>query len=133
MKTKVVYKSSIFPADIDCVFSLLRNLETLQYIAKPYASFTPIGGNSNIRWEEGQTISFKFKLFCFIPYGTHTIHVIDFSKHSIYTNESNTHVPVWNHSFFSVPEEDKAALKRLVGKLDLLKIQSYSEGENRYN
>ncbi len=97
MKTKVVYKSSIFPADIDCVFSLLRNLETLQYIAKPYASFTPIGGNSNIRWEEGQTISFKFKLFCFVPYGTHTIHVIDFSKHSIYTNESNTHVPVWNH------------------------------------
>lgn len=25
------------------------------------------------------------------------IHVIDFSRHSIYTNESNTHVPVWNH------------------------------------
>ncbi len=60
-------------------------------------NFTPIDGNSNIRWEEEQTLSFKFKLFCFVPYGTHAIHVIDFSKHSIYTNESNIHVPVWNH------------------------------------
>lgn len=97
MKTKTVYKKSIFPADADSVFSLLRNLETLQHIAKPYASFTPTDGNCNVRWEKGQTISFEFKLFCLLPYGIHTIHVIDFSKDSIYTNESNTYVPIWNH------------------------------------
>lgn len=36
-------------------------------------------------------------MFCILPFGTHTIHVIDFKKDGIYTNESNTFVPVWNH------------------------------------
>lgn len=97
MKTRTVHRKSIFPADVDLVYALLKNLETLQYIAKPYASFAPIGTNSNIRWEKGQTISFKFKLFCLIPFGTHTIYVEDFSIHGICTHESNTHVPTWNH------------------------------------
>lgn len=97
MKTKEVYRKSILPADIDCVFSLLKSLKTLQYIAKPYASFTPIDGDSNVCWKKGQKVLFNFKMFCLIPYGVHTIHVIDFSKDCIYTNESNTHVPVWNH------------------------------------
>ncbi len=97
MKTKTVYRRSIFPAEEEHVFSLLKNLGTLQYIAKPYASFTPIDGDGCIRWEEGQIISFRFKLFCLIPYGIHTIHVVDFSKDGIYTNETNSHVPVWNH------------------------------------
>lgn len=97
MKNKIVYKKSTFHADIDTVFNLLTDLKTLQYIAFPYAKFTPIGEEQNIIWEEGRTFSFKFKMFSFIPYGTHTIKVIDFRKDGIYTNESNTHVPVWNH------------------------------------
>lgn len=36
-------------------------------------------------------------MFCVIPYGTHTIQVIDFKKDGIYTNEHNTYVPIWNH------------------------------------
>lgn len=97
MKTKIVYRKSTFPADIDTVFNLLTNLETLQFIASPYAKFTPIGDKEKIIWEEGKTFSFRFKMFSYIPYGTHTIKVIDFNKDEIYTNESNTHVPVWNH------------------------------------
>lgn len=97
MKTKTVYRKSTFPSDISSVFTLLTKLETLQYIAKPYASFTPIGANNNIHWEKGQTMSFRFKLFCLIPFGTHTIHVEEFSVHGIYTHESNTYVPIWNH------------------------------------
>lgn len=97
MKTKTVYKKSMFPADIDTVFDLLTDLKTLQYVASPYASFIPTGENTNIIWKEGRTYLFKFKMFCILPFGTHTIHVIDFKKDGIYTNESNTFVPVWNH------------------------------------
>lgn len=97
MKTKTVYKQSTFPADIDKVFNLLTDLKTLQYIASPYASFKAIGEERDIIWKEGQAFSFKFKMFCIIPYGIHTIKVIDFKKDGIYTNESNTHVPIWNH------------------------------------
>lgn len=84
MKTKMVCRKSIFPADIGRVFSLLKKLETLQYIAKPYASFTPVNGTGN-----------------------HTIHVVEFSRDGIYTNESNTHVPVWNHRIIlnTLPDE----------------------------
>ena len=97
MKTKVVYVKSTFPSDIDSVFKLLTDVKTLQYIASPYASFKIIGEDKELVWKEGQTFSFLFKMFCFIPYGTHTIKVINFNKDGIYTNESNTHVPIWNH------------------------------------
>lgn len=97
MKTKVVYVKSTFPSDIDSVFKLLTDVKTLQYIASPYASFKIIGEDKELVWKEGQTFSFLFKMFCFIPYGTHTIKVINFNKDGIYTNESNTNVPIWNH------------------------------------
>lgn len=92
-----VYRQSVFPAHIDTIFRLLKDLKTLQYIAKPYASFEPLDGNGHMVWEEGQTISFRFRIFCLIPFGIHTIHVLRFSKDGIFTKESNTHVPVWNH------------------------------------
>ena len=97
MKTLTVYRKSIFPADIDRVYRLLKKLKMLQYIAKPYASFTPVDGDSNIRWEKGQRAAFRFRLFCVVPFGVHTIRVISFSKQDIYTHESNTYVPIWNH------------------------------------
>ena len=97
MKTKIVLKQSVFPADIDKVYSLLRDLSTLQYIAAPYASFVPLEKNEDMKWSPGQKTAFKFKMFGVIPYGIHTIKVIDFSKDGIYTNEGNVHVPIWNH------------------------------------
>ena len=39
----IVQKKSVFPAGIDAVFQKLQQLETLQYIAWPYANFEPIG------------------------------------------------------------------------------------------
>ena len=91
-----VKKTSIFPASREKVFSLLKQLETLQFIASPYASFTSIDDNKEFVWQEGMVFKFKFKLFGIIPYGIHTINVIKFDN-EIYTNESNTHVPIWNH------------------------------------
>ena len=39
----IVRKSSVFPASRETVFEKLQHLETLRYIAKPYATFEPIG------------------------------------------------------------------------------------------
>lgn len=99
MKHRVILKSVIFPATQEVVWEKLQKLATLQYIAKPFASFLPLDKTDDFTWEENKTFWFQFKLFGFIPFGTHTIHVIQFQKASyeIYTHEANTHVPIWNH------------------------------------
>ena len=71
---KTVKKTSIFPASKKKVFSRLLKLKTLQYIAYPYATFTPMDGADSMSWEVGSTSRFKFRLFGVIPFGTHTIH-----------------------------------------------------------
>lgn len=99
MKNKTIVKTSVFPAGRSDIFHKLQELRTLQFIASPYATFTPVDdGSENMIWEEGRTFSFKFKLFGFIPFGVHTIKVIDFSEQNgIYTHEGNPSVPLWNH------------------------------------
>ena len=92
-----VYKKSRFPASKDIVYHKLTKLKTLQFIAKPYATFTPVTGNEEIIWQTGETFLFKFKLFGFIPLGIHTINVLEFDENHIYTHEFNKHVPIWNH------------------------------------
>ena len=91
-----VERSSLFPASRETVFRKLQHLETLQAIAKPYASFEPIGKTASI-WTSGSTSSYRLRLFCVIPFGTHTIHIVRFDQDGISSQESNEHVPVWNH------------------------------------
>jgi len=92
----IVQKTSVFPASKDDIFRKLQQLETLKYIAKPFATFEPIGEVSNV-WTIGNTSSYRFKLFGFIPFGTHTIHIVRFDPDGISSKEGNAHVPVWNH------------------------------------
>ena len=93
----IIIKTSIFPASKEKVFGKLQRLELLQHIAKPYATFTPIGEKISV-WEPGKSSAYKFKLFGIIPFGTHTINVLSFDMDDgIYTHEGNEHVPVWNH------------------------------------
>ena len=70
----IVQKTSVFPADRDAVFQKLQKLETLQFIAWPYASFEPVEGAA-AQWTVGSTSSYRFRLFGRIPFGTHTIHI----------------------------------------------------------
>ena len=102
MKERVVLKKSIFPASQEVIWRKLQQLCTLQYIAAPFASFTPLKNTEDLLWREGETFHFRFKLFSLLPLGTHTIHVLSFdnSSYEIYTNETNTHVPVWNHRIY---------------------------------
>jgi len=92
----IVSKTSVFPADREKIFEKIRKLETLQFIAKPYATFEPVG-NMTETWKIGSTSSYRFKLFGIIPFGIHTIHIICFDPERISSHEGNTHVPVWNH------------------------------------
>ena len=97
MKRRIVYRRSVLPASKTRVFALLQQLSTLRYIASPYATFEPINEPSDFFWEVGKTFAFRFKLFGIVPFGTHTIHVLEFDENHIYTHEANTYVPVWNH------------------------------------
>ena len=92
----IVRKTSVFPASRDVVFEKLQMLETLQYIAKPFASFEPVGEAAPV-WTVGGVSSYRFRLFCLIPCGTHTIRIVRFDPEGVSSREGNEHVPVWNH------------------------------------
>ena len=92
----IVERTSIFPAGCDTVLEKLQHLETLQYIAAPYAAFVPVE-NAVHTWTEGSTSSYRFRLFGFLPFGIHTIHIVHIGPDGIRSREGNRHVPVWNH------------------------------------
>ena len=98
----IVQKTSVFPAGRDAVFLKLQKLETLQYIAWPFATFEPVG-NAVLTWTVGSTSSYRFRLFGVIPFGTHTIHIVRFNPEGIRSREANEHVPVWNHDIIMEP------------------------------
>ena len=97
---KTVRRTSVFPAGREEVFSRLKELSTLQYIAAPYATFTPVDVAQPALWTEGSTSSYRFRLFGLIPFGTHTIHIERFDHDCIRSKEGNEHVPVWNHTIY---------------------------------
>ncbi len=97
-KTKTIRTTSVFPAGKKEIFERLQEFDLLSEIAKPYISFHPVNNDTHFIWKEGQTFVFQSKLLGIIPFGTHTITVIKFDMdNGIYTNESNTYVPIWNH------------------------------------
>ena len=98
MKRKTICISSTFSASLDEIWNRLRQLETLRHIAAPFATFEPFDKKALV-WEEGATMDFYLKLFGVFSLGKHSIKVIQFDKHTwtIYTQESNQTVPVWNH------------------------------------
>lgn len=94
----VVERTAVFPANRHEVFLLLQRFETLQEVASPYATFTPLDGGDGVVWTAGETAKFRLRLFGIFPFGTHSIHVIRFSEtDGVFTQERNEHVPVWNH------------------------------------
>ena len=98
----IVQKTSVFPAGRDAVFQKLQKLETLQYIAWPFVTFEPVD-NAVPTWTVGGTFSYRFRLFGVIPFGTHTIHIVQFDQEGIRSREANEHVPVWNHDIIMEP------------------------------
>ncbi len=97
-RKRIVKRTSVFPASKGKIFKLLQKFEILSRIAYPYITFTPINNSKELLWKAGETFVFKAKLLGFIPFGIHTINVIEFDETKrIYTHEKNTYVPIWNH------------------------------------
>ncbi len=101
----IVWKSSVFPASRDVVFEKLQKLETLQYIAKPYATFEPVGLTEPV-WTVGSMSAYRFRLFGVIPFGTHKIHIVRFEPEGVSSREGNERVPMWNHDITMIPLDD---------------------------
>ena len=93
----IVRNTSLFPARREAVFEKLQRLDTLQYIAAPYASFVPVNESTDLVWRVGSTSAYRFRLFGFIPFGTHTICIERFDIDGIQSREHNEHVQVWDH------------------------------------
>lgn len=99
MKHRLVVRSVKLPANVNTIWPKLSKLSTLQYIARPYATFRPVDRSDDLKWQPGEVYRFRFRLFGALPLGIHTIRVMHFDQAAgiIYTEESNPHVPVWNH------------------------------------
>ena len=101
----IVKKSSVFPASRDVIFEKLQKLETLQYIAEPYATFEPVGAAEPV-WTVGSTSAYRFRLFSVISFGTHKIHIVRFDPEDVSSREGNEHVSVWNHDITMIPRDE---------------------------
>jgi ligand-binding SRPBCC domain-containing protein len=98
-RTKTVTVTSVFSAPPDEIWERLTRVETLQYIAAPFASFSPVDPDKEMVWREGETSQFRLRIFGFLPVGVHTIQVcrFDYASYTIDTQEGNKSVPIWNH------------------------------------
>ena len=92
----IVKRTTILPAPRAVVFQKLQQPETLQYIAKPFATFEPVG-ESVQEWTAGSKSAYRLRLFGVIPFCIHTIYIVRFDQDGISSREENEHVPVWNH------------------------------------
>lgn len=99
MNHKTISISTTFNAHPDTVWQLLLKIETLQYIAAPMLTFKSLGSDV-LNWREGDIYRFRIKLFGLISLGEHGIKVMEVSPETltIYTEENNRMVPVWNHT-----------------------------------
>lgn len=103
MRQTTVERTSFFPAPAGAVWALLGRIDTLQYIARPYAAFAPVDGRAD--WQAGHTYRLTLRLFGVAPLGIHQVQVLRWDKasFSILTNEGNAFVPLWNHEIRLVP------------------------------
>ena len=94
---RTVRKTSVFPAPREKVYEKLQQLQTLQYIASPYATFTPVNPDDPMVWQVGASSSYRFKMWGIIPFGIHTINIERFDIDEVRSREGNKFVPTWNH------------------------------------
>ncbi|MDR1615864.1 MAG: hypothetical protein LBR98_02485 [Syntrophomonadaceae bacterium] len=104
--TETIQVSSVFKAPPEKIWPLLTHMDTLRYIASPYAAFVPAGKPSGETWRAGETYRFRLRVFGIIPLGVHTIRVqiFDHGKLRVQTAENNRFVPTWNHCITLEPE-----------------------------
>ncbi len=58
-------------AFVEIVADMNFSRRFLSYIAKPYATFKSLDGQTELVWKVGRSFSFNFKIFGFITLGVH--------------------------------------------------------------
>lgn len=108
ISTKCISISSCFPAKADVIWELLQKIETLQYIAAPYAYFRRTDPSADMIWREKAVFHFKLRIFGFIPVSLHTIQINTFDRatYLVKSTESNRFVSVWKHTIILKPGDD---------------------------
>lgn len=98
MKKRTICVRTKLQAPADVVWEKLQQMQTLQYIAWPLATFKPLQEGPMV-WRQGEVFKFNLKLFGIFSFGTHTIDVVVFDGETkkVYTQERNRSVPLWNH------------------------------------
>ena len=106
---KIINKTSVFPAEAGVIWERLQWLRSLRYVASPYASFHPVDKREDFTWQEGEAFAVHCRLLGILPLGVHTIQIIklDRDNFTIYTNESNRYIPVWNHRITLRPVDEQ--------------------------
>jgi hypothetical protein len=109
---KTIRISAIFPAGADAIWPLLSSVETLRYIAAPFAAFKQIDGKKTDNWREGMTVGFRLRIFGVLPLGIHKIRIEMFDRRSftVQSVEGNKMVPLWNHKITLEPKSADNAL-----------------------
>jgi hypothetical protein len=104
-KPKTITLSSIFPAVPERIWPLLIRIDTLRYIAFPYAVFSLVDDAKVTEWRKGETLRFRLRVFGFIPLGIHSIRAEEMNRDAfiIRSHEGNRFVPVWNHTITLKP------------------------------
>ncbi|MCR4860017.1 MAG: hypothetical protein K5910_05075 [Bacteroidales bacterium] len=94
-----IIRKSTFPAGTEEIWTRLQSLDSLQRVAAPFATFKPLGDRQDIQWKEGCSFALHLRIFGMIPLGIHTIRIVSLDQEilEIRSEESNPHVPVWNH------------------------------------
>jgi hypothetical protein len=102
----IIKVSSIFPALPDAIWPLLMRLDTLRYIAAPWAVFAPAGSQDGAIWRENESYCFRLRIFGVLPLGIHTVRIqtLDSAGYNIQTAEENKFVPVWKHKITLIPQ-----------------------------
>ncbi len=100
--------SCVLPFPVETVWEKLQSVDTLQYIARPFAYFRPLSPSP--AWQEGEVFRFRLSILGVIPIKEHAILVEKFSREElcISTRESNDFMTQWDHEIILIPQGEDA-------------------------
>jgi len=99
VKGRKITVSSTFPVSKDQIWNKIQQVETLRYVARPYAMFDPVG-EIPTEWKEGDTYVFRTRMHSILPIGKHTIRIVQTNreKGEIVSCEFDKVVRIWEHT-----------------------------------
>lgn len=96
---KIVIRS-YFPHQREQIWAKIQYTSSLQYICKPWLSFSPRAGHAlPEKWQQGDTARLRLVAYGVFPLGKHDIHLETISNEDfvIQSRERGNLVAIWDH------------------------------------